>query len=97
MVAKMLENVKNKPLPWWGVRMEMSRDQCRAARALLKWTQPRLAAESGVGTSTVINFELGTRRNVTPEKIQAMRIALEIAGVMFDGNGGVKLRKDKRK
>jgi hypothetical protein len=28
--------------------------------------------------------------------IQAIRIALEIAGVMFDGNGGVKLRKGRR-
>jgi transcriptional regulator with XRE-family HTH domain len=77
--------------------MEMSRDQCRAARALLRMTQPQLAKAAGVGTSTVINFELGTRRNVTPESIQLIRIALELAGVMFDGNGGVKLRKGKPK
>jgi hypothetical protein len=32
------------------------------------------------------------------EKVQAIRIALEIAWVMFDGgNGGVKLRKGTRK
>jgi hypothetical protein len=43
-----------------------------------------------------MNFELGTRRNVTPENVQAIRIALEIAGVMFDGNGGVKLRKGRK-
>jgi transcriptional regulator with XRE-family HTH domain len=87
----MLENVK-------AYAMEMSRDQCRAARALLKMTQKQLADAAGVGTSTVMNFELGTRRNVTPEMVQAIRIALEIAGVMFDGgNGGVKLRKGTRK
>jgi DNA-binding XRE family transcriptional regulator len=76
--------------------MEMSRDQCRAARALLKWTQPTLAKQAGVATTTVINFELGTRRNVTPEKVLAMRHALELAGVVFDGNGGVKLRKGRK-
>jgi transcriptional regulator with XRE-family HTH domain len=90
MVAAMLENVK-------AYTMEMSRDQCRAARALLKMTQKQLADAAGVGTSTVMNFELGTRRNVTPEMVQSIRIALELAGVMFDGNGGVKLRKGARK
>ncbi|TPW00516.1 MAG: hypothetical protein USCAAHI_00035 [Beijerinckiaceae bacterium] len=85
----MLENVKR-----YG--MEMSRDQCRAARALLKMTQRQLAKAAGVGVSTVMNYELGTRRNVTPEMIQSIRIALELAGVMFDGNGGVKLRKGRK-
>jgi transcriptional regulator with XRE-family HTH domain len=77
--------------------MEMSREQCRAGRALLKMSQGRLAAAAGVSLATVMNYELRTRRNVTPESIQAIRIALELAGVMFDGNGGVKLRKDRRK
>jgi transcriptional regulator with XRE-family HTH domain len=77
--------------------MDMNRDQCRAARALLKMTQRQLAAAAGVGVSTVMNFELGTRRNVTPEMVQSIRIALELAGVMFNGNGGVKLRKGTRK
>jgi hypothetical protein len=48
-----------------------------------------------VGLSTVYDFEKG-RREVSREKVQAMRIALELAGVMF-GNGGVTLRKDRRK
>ena len=96
----MLENVKSKAVPIWrsrGFTMEMSRDQCRAGRALLRWSQPRLAEEANVGYSTIVNFELGTRRNVTPEKVLAIRHALELAGVEFDGNGGVKLRKDRRK
>jgi hypothetical protein len=37
-----------------------------------------------VGLSTVYDFEKG-RRAVSREKVQAIRIALEIAGVMFDG------------
>jgi DNA-binding XRE family transcriptional regulator len=79
-----------------GRSMEMSREQCRAARALLKMSQGELAEAARVSKSTVVNFELGTRRNVTPENVQRIRIALEIAGVMFDGNGGVKLRKGRR-
>jgi transcriptional regulator with XRE-family HTH domain len=77
--------------------MEMSREQCRAARALLKMSQSRLAAAAGVSLATIVNYELGTRRNVTPENVQRIRIALEVAGVMFDGNGGVKLRRDRRR
>ena len=50
-----------------------------------------------MGLSTVYDFEK-ERRAVSREKVQAMRVALEIAGVMFDGgNGGVKLRKGARK
>src|ERR1700730_11086254 len=98
-VAHMLENVKDslmgaRPLPRaMGVGMEMSREQCRAGRALLKWTQPQLAKAAGVATSTLVNFELGTRRNVGYEKILKIRVALELAGVTFNGNGGVTLRR----
>ena len=73
--------------------MEMTPSQCRAARGLLDWSQTKLAKAANVGLSTVYDFEKG-RRDVSREKVQAIRIALEIAGVMFDGgNGGVKLRK----
>jgi transcriptional regulator with XRE-family HTH domain len=99
----MFENVKDnldgaRPVRALARRMtmEMSREQCRAARALLKMSQGDLADAAKVSKSTVVNFELGTRRNVTPENVQRIRIALEIAGVMFDGNGGVKLRKGRR-
>jgi transcriptional regulator with XRE-family HTH domain len=104
MLADMLQNVRDKldgapPIARparQGVSMEMSREQCRAARALLKMSQGELAEAAKVSKSTVVNFELGTRRNVTPENVQRIRIALEIAGVMFDGNGGVKLRKGRK-
>jgi DNA-binding XRE family transcriptional regulator len=76
--------------------MEMSRDQCRMARALLRMSQEKLAKAAGVSTATVGNFESGLRRNVTREHVQDIRIALELAGVMFDGNGGVKLRKGRK-
>jgi transcriptional regulator with XRE-family HTH domain len=77
--------------------MEMSPSQCRGARGLLDWSQTDLARAAGVGLSTVYDFEKN-RRAVSREKVQAIRIALEIAGVMFDGgNGGVNLRKGTRK
>ena len=70
--------------------------QSRAARALLDWTQPKLAKSAALGLSTVVDFERA-RRAVSPEALAAIRAALELAGVIFvDENGegpGVRLRK----
>lgn len=63
---------------------------------MLKRTQPQLAKTAGFGLWTVVNFELG-RRQVSANKAQAIRIALEVAGVMFGTDDSVKLRKGKRK
>ena len=74
-------------------------DQSRGARALIDMTQPQLASRSGLGLSTVVDFER-SRRPVSKEAIQAVRIALENAGIEFiDENGGgpgVRLRKRQR-
>jgi len=76
----------------------MSPNQCRAARGLLKWTQPRLARESGVGLSTINRYENETR---PPRRSAVLRLqaAFERAGVrfLFDepaGGIGVRLRRD---
>ena len=70
--------------------------QCRAARALIEWTQPRLAEAAGFGLSTVVGFE-NNRREVSNEAIEAFGAALEAAGIIFvaeNGDGpGVRLRK----
>jgi transcriptional regulator with XRE-family HTH domain len=50
--------------------------QCRAARAFLGWTQTRLAKASGLGESTVLDFERG-KRQVAAGSITAMQRALE--------------------
>ncbi|MBS0535824.1 MAG: helix-turn-helix transcriptional regulator [Proteobacteria bacterium] len=72
--------------------------QCRAARALLGITQPDLAARAGLGLSTVVDFEKG-RRLVSAEAIQAIRAALEYAGIQFieenGGGAGVRMRKPR--
>lgn len=56
--------------------------QCRAARAMLNWTQAVLAEQAGVARKTVADFELGartlhlrTRRDITA--------TLEEAGIEF--------------
>jgi transcriptional regulator with XRE-family HTH domain len=78
---------------------KISADQCRDARALLGMTQPELASASGLGLSTVVDFEK-SRRPVSSDAIRAMRKALERAGIEFiDENGGgpgARLRKRQR-
>lgn len=72
-------------------------NQCRAARGLLKWTQPRLAQESGVGLSTINRYENETR---PPRKTAVIRLqsTFERAGVAFlfnDPAGGIGVRKKR--
>ncbi len=76
----------------------MSPSQCKAARAILDWTQPRLADAASLGLSTIVDFER-SRREVSAEAIQAMRAAFEAAGIEFtnEEGPGVRLRKAKRK
>ena len=74
--------------------MEMSRNQCRAARALLDMTQVQLAKAAKVSPSTVTDFELGSRK-VSRELVQTLRITLELAGIIFLDDGGVTLRRRK--
>jgi transcriptional regulator with XRE-family HTH domain len=76
----------------------MDSRQSRAARGLLKWSQRQLADESGVGLSTVAEFE-NDKREPWLGNLAAIRRALEDAGVEFipakGGKGvGVRLRAD---
>jgi transcriptional regulator with XRE-family HTH domain len=67
--------------------------QCRAARGLLRWSQPALAQASGVSVSTINSFEL-ERRTPIPANLSAIQSALEKAGVEFinPNGGGVGVR-----
>jgi transcriptional regulator with XRE-family HTH domain len=62
--------------------------QCRSARALLEMTQPQLARAARLGLSTIVDFEK-SRRQVSQDAADAIRQALEVAGVEFiEENGG---------
>ena len=71
--------------------------QCRAARALIKWTQTELAQAANVSLSTVSEFEGESRNPIRRNKV-AIQQALEAAGIEFiaenGGGAGVRLRKN---
>jgi len=74
----------------------ISPSQCRAARGLLKWTQPKLADKSGIGLSTINRYENETRP-LRESALLQIKSTLEQAGVEFiDASGsrgvGVRLR-----
>lgn len=75
-----------------------TRAQMRAARALLGWSQADLAERSGVSLPTIKRLEPGeTPLAGQHQTIDAIRRALEMAGVIFvseNGEGpGVRLKK----
>lgn len=74
----------------------LDRLQSKAARALLGWSQERLAEQAGVSQTTVASFEAGLSVPVK-QNLLAIRRALEEAGVdIIDENGGglgARLRK----
>jgi transcriptional regulator with XRE-family HTH domain len=69
----------------------MTGDQCKAARALLRWSQERLANKAALKRNVVADFETG--RVVAAPTVAAIRTALEAGGIQFT-NGkrpGVRL------
>lgn len=68
--------------------LDITPKQSRAARALLAWSQQDLAKKAQVAASTVADFERGHRTPV-PNNAEAMRKALEDAGVHFLTGGAV--------
>ncbi len=69
--------------------------QVRAARALIGWSQAKLAETAGVPVSTINVFETDAPDRVANEAVDKMRAALEAAGVVFlpkEGGGGIGVR-----
>ena len=81
------------------LRLMITAEQCRAARALLDWGQADLAEKAGVGIVTVRQLEAGSH-DARRATLQVIKHALELAGVEFiDENGGgagVRLRERRR-
>jgi hypothetical protein len=69
--------------------------QCRAARALLNWSQQRLATAARVGVVTVRQFEKSGSQP-RPATMEVVHRALASAGVDFiaenGGGAGVRLK-----
>ena len=80
--------------------MSFNGAQCRAARALIGWSQDRLVEASKVTKSTIANFETGNR-DPYARTLADIRAALEAAGVEFlsdgqasaSGGAGVRLKE----
>lgn len=75
--------------------------QIRAARALLRWRAEDLANAAKVGVATVRRAEAEDGQvSMTAANVDAVRRALEGAGVIFvaeNGEGpGVRLKKDAK-
>jgi transcriptional regulator with XRE-family HTH domain len=86
----------------YDIKNDLLSPQCRAARALLGWSQDQLEAASKVAKKTIADFERGAR-SPYPRTLADLRRALEVAGIEFiaenGGGAGVRLRhgKDERK
>ncbi len=67
----------------------ISPEQCRAARAWLRWSQEDLAKRSTVSLSTIKDFEKSEGRKTTANNRAALRRAIEEAGIglVFDNEG----------
>lgn len=66
----------------------MTPDQCRMARAALKWSLDDLHERAGVGRATISRFEMG--HPVGDKPVRAMRDAFEAARVRFIEKGPFK-------
>ena len=79
-----------------GRKMSISAAQCRAARALLDWTQDQLAENAQVARPTIADFERNVRMPMKNNLVSIVS-ALEAAGVAFiqedDAGAGVRFRQ----
>ena len=64
----------------------MTPEQCRAARALLGWSQKELSRICGVSSATIRNYESG-RRALMPANAASIEHCFAAAGVEFIPGG----------
>ncbi|MGK6313699.1 helix-turn-helix domain-containing protein [Neorhizobium sp. DT-125] len=70
-------------------------EQCRAARALLDWTQTDLAQKASISAVSIRAFEKGGEMRESNRKL--LRHTFEAAGIVFipENGGGVGVRLAK--
>ena len=69
-------------------------EQCRAARALLNWSQAELAERARVAKQTLTDFERGAR-SPYPRTLADIKKVLEAAGIEFMNGGAPGARLNK--
>jgi transcriptional regulator with XRE-family HTH domain len=70
-------------------------EQCRAARALLKWKQEELAHKAGLAVSTIRDFE-AERRMPHASNLAQIERAFAHAGIEFTNGEAPGVRRHKR-
>ena len=76
-------------------RNSLSPAQCRAARALLRWSQIRLAREAVTCRKTISDFEQ-EKRGCQRRTVMQVAIALSGAGIEFGDGEGVRFKQASR-
>jgi bifunctional ADP-heptose synthase (sugar kinase/adenylyltransferase) len=61
----------------------MTPGQCRAARALLNWSQADLGKRATLAKWSVVTFENGKSDKMHPNHVKWLQRAIESAGVRF--------------
>lgn len=74
------------------MKSAISKDQVRAARALIGWTREDLSRASGVPVRTLADLEQGTR-DTRPASLERVQATLEAAGVVFIDEDGEGVRR----
>ena len=67
--------------------MNISAAQCRAARALLSWSQEELSRNAQVSRAAIADFELN-KRTLMRQNLISVRCALEAGGITFISENG---------
>jgi hypothetical protein len=67
--------------------MTMTRQQCRAARGWLCWTQDELALRSGYGGKLIHKYESG--HPLAPDQLATVIAVFRDAGIEFRGERGI--------
>lgn len=61
-------------------------EQIRAARGALNWSVQKLATRTGIGTATIVRYEMAKGvPNSRKGNLEAIKLALEAAGIEFIG------------
>lgn len=74
--------------------LDITPQQCKAARAGLDWSREQLALAAGIAERTLTDFERQASNMLRKNKV-ALREAFHRAGVIFDGSNGIRFGESK--